>query len=245
MPGLLPALGPLRTLPVPPSWVNACGANEPYPLYPPSPCQAREGSGREPGLRVIPPSCSPAHSVAQGPPFAPGEPPAPHHRPPCRARPQQGLWKPLLPDRHRQRDAAAKHPSSFASPSPVQPQPRAQHLWGGRFPPCQCRIRASSPRPRILPIAAGGCSTPFLAVFFPAAPCAAGWEWYGPPSSARFSWMLLEGEGISAGCGGCRQPRNIPGEGSDGSRRGGLCSATALSLPPLLAGSGSILSEEP
>lgn len=158
----------------------------------PSPCKAQEGSGREPGQCVIPPSRSQGQSLAQASPSAPAEPPAPRNSPPCRVQPQQGLWQLLLPDRRQQRDAAAKHPSSFASPSPSQPQPRAQRLWGSRFPLCGvgprcCRICASSPLlyPCILLIAAAGCSPPFLALFFLASPCAAGWEWYGPPSSAR------------------------------------------------------------
>jgi len=238
--GLLAALGHLQTLPVPPRWgcispekTTHVGQISLIVSVPPSP-KAWKGSGREPGPRAIPPSCSHVTELGSGLPSAPAEPPAPMTAllavPGC-SRSRRSCCSLA---RGQLRDAAAKHPSPLPplhNPSPersisgaaashptvwyptaASPRrgpgglPTAGARWPphGGFPvaspqqgPCGLPMAgarrpphrmgpAASPRqwPCGLPIAVLASAS---AVSFPASPCAAGWEWYGPPSSARFS----------------------------------------------------------
>lgn len=88
------------------------------------------------------------------------------------------------------RDAAAKHPlhlPPLCNPSPEFSIPGAAASHPAAASPA---LRCASSPACILPVAAGGCSPlvlSFLALSFPASPCAAGWEWYSPPSSSRCS----------------------------------------------------------
>lgn len=166
-------------------------------------------------------------------------------------------WPVVASDAQRRRDAAAERCCSksilpvslpFAIPSP----PSSASL-GWPFPTLRCRTLPPSPRCRVRP------SSPWLPVavllrfscFFSRLPpvSQAGNGTVLLPPAPVAPWMLLEGEGISAGCGccsGCSRSRDIPGEGVERSRRGGLRSATALSLLLLLAGLGGIIvSQEP
>lgn len=144
------------------------------------PPKAWKGSGREPGLCVIPPSCS--HFTELGSGFS---------------LPQQSLQPPTtapaaVPGCSRAcgsccsrtcarlcRVAAEMLQQSilhlclpFAIPAPASASLGLRTPWCGTLP---C-VHASSPSLLLASV---------RAVSFPASPCAAAWEWYSPPSSAR------------------------------------------------------------
>lgn len=149
------------------------------------------------------------------------------------------------------RDAAAKHPlhlPPLCNPSPEFSIPGAAASHPAAASPA---LRCASSPACILPIAAGGCLPlvlSFLAVSFPASPCAAGWEWYGPPSSSRCSVDIarrLRHRRTLRRLQRLQPAPRHPGEEAAGALRGGSCSATAFSFCQPHAGAACNLSEAP
>lgn len=266
---MLAALGHLQTLLVPPRWgcispkrTTHMGQMSLVLSEIPPFMQSLERVKKSP-VRFLPPALL-LQSLAPAFSSTPGDPPAPPPKQPwllgrVAAGPVEAAapWPVVASDAQRRRDAAAERCCSksilpvslpFAIPSP----PSSASL-GWPFPTLRCRTLPPSPRCRVRP------SSPWLPVavllrfscFFSRLPpvSQAGNGTVLLPPAPVAPWMLLEGEGISAGCGccsGCSRSRDIPGEGVERSRRGGLRSATALSLLLLLAGSGGIIvSQEP